>query len=163
MEADAALAEVARLAGRAVTAGDPVVALAQAHPGSLGAVVVIDVVEHLDAAGVAALSVGLARGLAADGRAIVLGWHPAALLDPDSGLMRDARMPRPLHPETLRTALEAAGLVVDRIEAVGDSGLQPTLPPHTLDPIVEGLRADIDRIAHRLLAAPRYALHAQRP
>ncbi|GEM_PF-5738463 len=163
VEPDPALAEVARLAGRAVTAGDPVAALAQALPQSLNAVVVTDVVEHLDAAGIAALSVGLIRSLVPDGRAIVLGWHPAALLDPDSGLARDARMPRPLHPETLRTALEAVGLVVDRIDAIGDSDLQPTLPPHTLDPIVEGLRADIDRIAQRLLAAPRYVLHARRP
>ncbi len=118
VEASADLAAEADRTGRSVRHGDPLAHLAALAPGSLGGVLVTDLVERLDGAGLAALCSGLARALRADGAVVVEGLRP----EEPAGEAASGREPdgwRALHPDAVLTALEAAGLSGTRVEAAG--------------------------------------------
>ena len=109
VESDRELAAAAAAGGRPVRHADPVAHLATLAPGSVDAVLVTDLVERLDGAGLTALAGGIARVLASGGVAVVEGHHPNGVGD-DERFWRDPERLRPLHPDAVRMALEAAGL-----------------------------------------------------
>jgi hypothetical protein len=152
VEADAGLAAAAAAEGRAVRHADPVAFVAALAPGSVGGILVTDLVERLDGPGLAALAAGIGHALAPDGRVVVEGWHPASLWAVGEEFWRDAGRRRPVHPEGVRIALEAAGLGATSVELLdapdgdgaGESG-----------PLAE-------RVAGALFGPRRYAVHAGR-
>lgn len=115
IEQDAGLAAAGAAAGRRVRNADPVAYLAAVAPRSIDGILVTDVVERLDGEGLAALCTAIARALAPGGAAIVEGRHPANTDD----VWRDPDLRRPIHPETVRIALEAAGLTVRAVDGDG--------------------------------------------
>lgn len=157
VEGDGELAGAAAREGRSVRHADPVAYLAALAPGSVGGVLVTDLVERLDGGGLAALAAGVARALAPNGRVIVEGRHPGALWALGSEFWRDPSRWRPLHPDAVRMALEAAGLPAARVELLD--------PPADLrlDPAAAGGLAPLaERVNDTLFGPRRYAVHAHR-
>lgn len=108
-EPDAALGEEALRQGRPVTVGDAA-ALLQAEPErSVTGVLVLDLVERLDGAGVTALAAALRHACAPGARVVVEGIDPRT---PEGAerLWADAGRLRGLSPEAVAGALGAAGL-----------------------------------------------------
>ena len=162
LEGDAEVAAAAAREGRAVAHADPVAELAAAEPGSLRAILVSDLVERLDGAGLAALAAAAARALAPGGLIVVEGLNPAALWAVGEEAWRDPDRRRPLHPDAVRLALETAGLEVVAVRELGppDEGAAP--PPASGDPDHEALRRALERLSAAVFAPRRYAVHARR-
>ena len=108
IEQDASLAAAGAAAGRRVRSADPVAYLSAVAPSSIDGILVSDVIERLDGEGLVALCTAMAQALAPDGAAIVEGRDPARADD----IWRDPDLLRPVHPDTVRMALETAGLTV---------------------------------------------------
>jgi hypothetical protein len=157
VEADAELVAAAEAEGRPVRHADPVAYLAALAPGSIGGVLVTDLVERLDGVRLAALAAALGRTLAPDGRVVVEGLHPASTWAMGAEFWRDAGRRRPLHPDAVRMALEAAGLVTTSVELLDPpAGMR-------LDPAGMGeLAAVAERVNDALFGPRRYAVHAAR-
>jgi hypothetical protein len=155
VEADAELAAAAAAEGRAVRHADPVAFLGALAPGSVGGILVTDLVERLDGPGLVALAAAVARALAPEGHAVVEGLHPAALWAMGDEFWRDPGRRRPLHPDAIRMSLEAAGLGATSVD------LLDAPEALRLDPAAMGALAPVaERVNDALFGPRRYAVHA---
>jgi hypothetical protein len=164
VEPDGELAAAAEREGRRVHHADPTAYLARLEPGSVHGVLVTDLVERLDGAGLAALATAIAHGLAPGGRVVVEGLNPAALWALGDEVWRDPLRLRPVHPEAVRLVLEAAGLVKTQVELLDSPAEVDRLvpPPPSADPQAETLRIALDRLNDVLFGPRRYAVHGAR-
>ncbi len=109
VEADAELVAAAEAEGRSVRHADPVAYVGALAPGSVDGILATGLVERLDGRGLAAFAAAAAQALAPGGLVVVEGHDPAAAAA-DPAFWRDPDRRRPLHPDAVRMALEAAGL-----------------------------------------------------
>ena len=157
VEADAELVAAAAAEGRAVRHAEPVAFTRALAAGSVGGILVTDVVERLDGPGVRALADALAHALAPDGQVVVEGLHPAATWAVGNEFWRDAGRRRPLHPDAVRFALESEGLGSTRIEFFDAPEELRLAAPGAGD-----LGDLVARLNDVLFGPRRYAVHAAR-
>lgn len=115
IDCDAGMVAVAKDKGLDVTLGDGIAHLSGCAEASLGGVVAIQVVEHLQIPQRAALFAGSYRALAPGGKLIVETINPQSVLALSSNYFRDPTHVSPLHPDTLRFELELAGFRVKEV------------------------------------------------
>ena len=115
VEASGLAAEACRAAGLDVREGDAIEALAAAPPGSLGAVVAFQVVEHWPAAATFRFLAEARRALAPGGVLIVETVNTNSLAAMNAFYL-DPTHVRPVPPEALRFLCDAAGFRELRVE-----------------------------------------------
>lgn len=158
VELDAGLAEAGRARGLDISVGDGLAELAGCADGSLGGLVLIQVVEHLSPQELVTLA-----GLAADklrpgGKAVIETVNPQSLYVYARAFYLDPTHQRPVHPGYLTFLFRQAGfegLVID---------WRSSPPPEeVLQPVgIEGVDANVERINNLLFAPQDYALIATR-
>lgn len=116
VEANARAARECRERGLDVVEGDLVGFLRAAADGSLGAVVAVQVAEHLPPAVLSALLSEAHRVLRRDGLLLLETVNPRSVLGLLEVYNRDLTHERPLHPDTLRFLAAAAGFSDVRVE-----------------------------------------------
>jgi SAM-dependent methyltransferase len=158
VELDAALAEEAVRRGLDVTAGDGLRRLASLPDGSLGAVVLLQVAEHLSPQQVIDL-VSVARDKVRDGGMLLIETvNPQSLYTFAHAFYLDPTHTTPIHPAYLEFVVRQSGWPQVRIELrsplAADEQLEvePGASPVTV--------ANIDRLNRLLFAAQDYALVA---
>lgn len=109
VDSDPDMVAEALRAGAKVTAGDAVAHLASLPEGSLGAVVAIQVVEHLRFAQVLALIEAARSRLRPGGLLVMETPNPTSLVVLGNSFILDPTHERPLHPSLLSFACESAG------------------------------------------------------
>ncbi|MBI2684069.1 MAG: hypothetical protein HYX33_01550 [Actinobacteria bacterium] len=109
VEADGDAVMVARAATRNVIHAEPVAYLGSLGPASQSAVLVDDLVERLDADGLARLVACLGVAVAPDGVAVVAVRNPRSSAEMTESFWRDPRRVRPVDPGTMQSLLEGAG------------------------------------------------------
>jgi O-antigen chain-terminating methyltransferase len=158
VELDATLAAEGRERGLDVAAGDGVRHLAAQEDGSLGAVVLLQVVEHLSPQQVIDL-VGVARGkVRAGGLLLIETVNPQSLYTFAHAFYLDPTHTNPIHPAYLEFVVRQSGWPQVAIEwrSPPEAGEQLETEPGTSAVAA----ANIDRL-NRLLFAPQdYALVA---
>jgi SAM-dependent methyltransferase len=166
VEGNAQAVRECREAGLDVAEGDLVDFLRAEQEGSLGAVVAIQVAEHLPPAVLQSMMVEAHRSLRSGGLLLLETVNPRSVIGFLEVFNRDLTHERPLHPDTLRFLAAAAGFgdvrvemrspvePQDRLQAIPAEGLPPSAAA-TLNENVERLNA--------LVYGPReYALMARR-
>ena len=138
--------------------------------GSLGGLVAIQVVEHLEPAYLVRV-LSLAYQKLRPGAPLVLETiNPACWMAFFEAYIRDLTHVRPLHPDTLRFLVQASGFVsvnVDYRQAVTDADrLDRVSTPAAADPSTTALAAAIndhaDKLNSRLFSSMDYAIVARR-
>jgi O-antigen chain-terminating methyltransferase len=166
VESSASAAQECRARGLDVAHADLVAFLQQQPPASLGAVFAAQVAEHLPPARLQALLAAAHRALVKDGLLVLETVNVASTFAYHDVFIRDLTHERPLHPETLRFVVAAAGFSEARIELrspVPDDvrlHLVPTggMPP----PVVKALNENVERLNALLFAPVDYVVVARR-
>lgn len=115
IDLDAGMVAEAKAAGVDARQGDALAFLADAEPASLGAVIAIQVVEHLELDALLSL-VELAHArLRPGGRLIFETPNPASLIVLGNSYLLDPTHVRPLHPSLLSFLVERAGFADVRL------------------------------------------------
>ena len=116
VDLDAGMVGEAQAAGVDAHHGDALAWLRDAEPGSYGAVIAIQVVEHLELDALLAL-VELAHAALRPGGKLVLETpNPASLIVLGNSYLLDPTHVRPLHPSLLSFLVERAGFTDVRLE-----------------------------------------------
>jgi SAM-dependent methyltransferase len=116
VDLDAGMVAEAKAAGVDARQGDALAFLADAEAGSFGAVIAIQVVEHLSLDALLAL-LELAYSKLRDGGRLVLETpNPASLVVLGNSYLLDPTHVRPLHPSLLSFLVERAGFADVRLE-----------------------------------------------
>lgn len=138
-------------------------ALRDATPASLGAVVCVHVVEHLDLDALLELLELAATRLRAGGLLIAETPNPASLVVLSSSSAHDATQPRLLHPSVLAFLCERAGFGTVEIRYFAPS-LDDALPLVTGDDApqwVDQINASLTRLNDVLFGPQEYAVVAR--
>jgi O-antigen chain-terminating methyltransferase len=160
IELDHDLVQQARGRGLDVVEGDGVVHLATLPDGSLGGIVLIQVIEHLSPQGVVDL-VAVARHKLVDGGLIVIETvNPQSLYTFAHSFYVDPTHANPVHPAYLTFLFQQAGYTHVEIEWRSDPPADDVL--HVDDDAGEVAKANIARLNQLLFAPQDYALVAQR-
>lgn len=149
--------------GLDVRLADPLAALDEAEPESLGGIAALGLLDRLGAAGWLALADLASTRLAPGGGLVAEVVNP---LTP-AGMalrMRDPGLAPPVHPETAALILASAGLQVElrTLGAFAGGELAP-LEDAAGDPLAERLNDLAHRMNRALVGEPRVAVLARRP
>ncbi len=165
------MVEVCRARGLEVVEGDLVGYLSALPDASLGGLIAVQVVEHLEPSYLMR-ALDLAYHKLRPGSVIVLETiNPASWFAFFSSFIRDLTHQRPIHPDTLQYLLTASGFQKARIDfsaPIEDvDKLQPLAPPRPQDaPAVADLittfNANVERLNSLLFAFQDYAAIAER-
>jgi SAM-dependent methyltransferase len=136
-------------------------------PGSAGAIVMLQLVEHLPFRDAVTLLSGARRALRPDGRLIVETVNVASWAAFSNGFLRDYTHATPFHAETLAHLVSCAGFEDVSIEYrglceqrfVAQHFSDPALPPA----LQATLNHNVDVLNHRLFGYQDYAIVATRP
>jgi SAM-dependent methyltransferase len=166
VDANAAAVAACRERGLAVEPGDLVGFLAAQPDASVGGVFAAQVAEHLPPAVLQRMLAECHRVLRPGGRLVLETVNVTSLLGLLEGFQRDLTHEKPLHPETLRFLVAAAGFAEARVEyrspVEPSSRLQP-IPPEGLPEAAAGMINENVRRLNDLLYGPLdYALIARR-
>lgn len=164
VDADGDAVERARSRGLDVDQGDALEVLAAAGPGSLGGLVLVQVVEHLTAQQLVELVALAADKLRPGGLLVAETVNPASLYVYGHALYLDPTHTTPIHPAYLRFLCEEAGFasvdVQHRSHPPVDEHLQPV---EGADPaLVDGVNRTIARLNDLLYGPQDYAVLATR-
>ncbi len=163
VEVDDELVSAARSRGLAVEQGGAVEYLQSVPDGSLGGIVMIQVIEHLTPQHVVDVVKLAADKLRSGGRAVVETVNPTSLYTYAHAFWVDPTHTRPVHPNFLRFLFEEAGFSkverVDRSPVDADESLE-MLPGD--DDLTKRLNANFDRINALLFGPQDYAIVATR-
>jgi SAM-dependent methyltransferase len=166
VEGNANAVQECRVKGLDVTQGDLVEFLERQPTGATGAVFAAQVAEHLEPLRLQALLAAAHRALAKDGLLVLETVNVASALAWFDVFIRDLTHERPLHPETLRFMVAAAGFSEARIELrspVPDDVRLHQLPTGGLPPpVVKAMNENVERLNALLFAPLDYAVVARR-
>ena len=166
VEGNARAVQECRDRGLDVVEGDLVDFLRAAGEGSLGAVVAVQVAEHLPPAVLAALLAEAHRALRRDGLLLVETVNPRSVIGLLEVYNRDLTHERPLHPDTLSFLAAAAGFTDVRVEMRTPVPLAAQLravPAEGLPPAAAAaLNENVARLNALLYGPLEYALVARR-
>ncbi len=169
-----AMVQSCRDRGLEVEQADALTFLRRQPPGSVGALVAIQVVEHLTPDYLMAV---LAAGYEAlqPGAPLVLETiNPACWMAFFETYIRDPTHERPLHPETLKYLVQASGFShadvqyrrpvgeADRLDRVDSGGSERERGDATLQALVAAVNAHADKLNARLFSSADYAVVARR-
>jgi SAM-dependent methyltransferase len=175
VDTNASMVEACRARGLQADQGDALGFLRQQPDGSLGGLIAIQVVEHLEPAYLLKLIETAFHKLAPGAKLIFETINPACWVAFFESYIRDVTHRWPLHPDTLRYLIQASGFTSvdvqfrspvpysDRLETV----VLPAAPPGgAIDPmlveIVEALNAHAEKLNARLFTHLDYAVVAIR-
>ena len=166
VEGNARAARECRERGLDVVDGDLVDFLRAAGKGSLGAIVAVQVAEHLPPPVLSAMLGEAHRALRAGGLLVLETVNPRSVLGLLEVYNRDLTHERPLHPDTLSFLAAAAGFCDVRVEMRSpvppDAQLQP-VPADGLPPgAAAALNENVAQLNALLYGPLEYALLARR-
>jgi 2-polyprenyl-3-methyl-5-hydroxy-6-metoxy-1,4-benzoquinol methylase len=155
----------ARAQGRDVTHADALEALRTAEPGSLGAIVAIHVVEHLELEPLLELLELAAQRLRPGGVLIAETPNPASLIVLGNSYILDPTHIRPLHPSLLVFLCERAGFRDVRLQffAPALAYQLPLLSGEDLPPWTAQINDAFGRLNDVLFGPQEYAVIATTP
>jgi O-antigen chain-terminating methyltransferase len=168
--------EVCRTRGLEATTGDARTYLKALPDESLGGMIAVQVVEHLEPAYLTQM-LGLAFDKVRPGGKIVLETiNPACWVAFFESFIRDLTHVKPLHPDTLQYLLQASGFVnveiVYRAPIAADGKLQKVTArperfgdtaPDGLTELVSSFNSNVDRLNDRMFSFQDFAAIATRP
>jgi hypothetical protein len=163
VEVDDALVSDARSRGLQVAQSGAVEYLESVPDGSLGGIVMIQVIEHLTPQHVVDVVKVAADKLRAGGRAVVETVNPTSLYTYAHAFWVDPTHTRPVHPNFLRFLFEEAGFA--RVERVDRSPVDANESLEMLpgdDELTKRLNANFDRLNALLFGPQDYAIVATR-
>ncbi len=167
VDANPAMVEVGRARGLDVVQGDAVGFLREQPDGSLGGLVAIQVVEHLPPTALVAFLEAAYHAMRAGAPLVLETINPACWMAFFETYIRDLTHQRPLHPDTLRYLVEAAGFShvdvrfrepvreADRLSRVAAPSSAP-------GDVVAALNDHADKLNARLFSFTDYAIVARR-
>ena len=163
VEPDEQLVLSARSRGLDVEQGSAVEYLQNVEPGSLGGIVMIQVIEHLSPQHVIDFVELAADALRPGGKVVLETVNPASLYTYAHAFWVDPDHVRPVHPNYLGFLFSEAGFAtverVDRSPVPADESLEP-MPGD--DELSKRLNANFDRINGLLFGPQDYAIVATR-
>lgn len=163
VDLDGEAVAVAQAHGQPVEEGDGVAALAAAPDGSLGAVVLLQVVEHLSAQDLVNLVALCADKVRPGGMVVAETVNPQSLYVYAHALYVDPTHLRPVHPAYLAFLFREAGFAGVQIEwrSAPPEGERLSPVPGDGD-VVATVNANVERLNTLLFAPQDYALLAER-
>jgi O-antigen chain-terminating methyltransferase len=170
VDANRGMVELCLAEGLDVELGDAVGYLERQPPASLGGLVAIQVVEHFEPAYLARFLESAHRALRPGAPIILETINPACWMAFFECYLRDLTHQRPLHPDTLRYLVQAAGFVgadVHFRQPVPDAERLQRAPRRPgLDPDVQALATVLDdhaeKLNGRLFSSMDYVIVARR-
>jgi SAM-dependent methyltransferase/uncharacterized coiled-coil protein SlyX len=164
------MVEVCRSRGLDATAGDARSYLAGLPDESLGGLIAVQVIEHLEPAYLSQM-LGLAFDKVRPGGRIVLETiNPACWVAFFESFIRDLTHVKPIHPETLQYLLQANGFanveLVYRAPIAPDGKLRKVTPrpehfgdtaPDSLTELVSSFNSNVDRLNDRMFSYQDFA------
>jgi len=168
-----AMVELCRARGLDVDESDALGYLSRQKDGSVGALVAIQVVEHFEPAYLLRFLEAAHRTLRAGAPVVLETVNPSCWMAFFETYIRDLTHQRPLHPETLKYLVQAAGFTSvdiqyrapvgegDRLErvAAGDAALSAN---PVLGSLAATINAHADKLNARLFSCMDYAVIARR-
>lgn len=168
--------EVCRARGLDATAGDAVSYLRGVADESLGGVIAVQVIEHLEPSYLAQM-LGLAFDKVRPGGRVVLETiNPACWVAFFESFIRDLSHVKPIHPDTLQYLLQASGFtnveIVYRARIAPEGRLQKVTArpehfgdttPDSLTELVSSFNRNVDRLNDRMFSFQDFAAIATRP
>jgi len=159
VEIDPSLVEAARDRGLEAKVGDGLTTLAEIADGTLGAIVLVQVVEHLPAQELLELIVLAFDKLRPGGQLVMETVNPQSLYIFAHSFYLDPTHQRPIHPAYLEFLCRQAGFGAVEVD-------WRSMPPERdrLEPVEEipTLSANIDKLNHLLFGPGDYAIFATR-
>ncbi|MGE0813643.1 MAG: class I SAM-dependent methyltransferase [Vicinamibacterales bacterium] len=158
-----------------VTETDALSFVAGAAPGSLGGLIATQVVEHLQPDYLLRLLSAAADALRPGAPIVLETINPACWSAFFDSYVRDLTHVRPVHPDTLKFLVTAAGFAGAEIQwrsPYPDGGKLQRIPAalreasrsdHTLAPLVEAIDRNVDRLNALFFTYRDYAVVARRP
>jgi SAM-dependent methyltransferase len=169
------MVERCRARGYDVVEQDALSFLTTAPPGSVGGLIATQVVEHLQPDYLLRFLSAAADTLRPGAPIVLETINPACWSAFFDSYVRDITHVRPVHPDTLKFLVTAAGFADARIEwrsPYPDGGKLQRVPEalreaakadHTLKPLVDAFDRNVDRLNGMLFGFRDYAVVARRP
>jgi O-antigen chain-terminating methyltransferase len=168
--------EVCRSRGLEAATGDARSYLQQQPDESLGGIIAVQVIEHLEPSYLSQL-LGLAFDKVRPGGKVILETiNPTCWLAFFESFIRDLSHVKPIHPETLQYLLQASGFsnveIVYRAPIAPEGRLQKVTPrpqhfgdtaPDQLTELVSSFNSNVDRLNERMFSFQDFAAIATRP
>jgi SAM-dependent methyltransferase len=176
LDLNAEMVEVCRSRGLDATTADARSYLAGLPDESLGGLIAVQVIEHLEPSYLSQI-LGLAFDKVRPGGRIVLETiNPACWVAFFESFIRDLTHVKPIHPDTLQYLLQANGFanveIVYRAPIAEDGRLQKVTPraehfgdtaPDSLTELVSSFNRNVDRLNDRMFSYQDFAAIATRP
>ena len=176
LDLNAEMVEVSRARGLDATTGDARSYLQGLPDVSLGGLIAVQVIEHLEPAYLSQM-LGLAFDKVKPGGRIILETiNPACWVAFFESFIRDLTHVKPIHPETLQYLLQANGFakveLVYRAPIAADGRLQRVTPrpqhfgdttSDQLTELVSSFNSNVDRLNDRMFSYQDFAAIATRP
>jgi SAM-dependent methyltransferase/uncharacterized coiled-coil protein SlyX len=176
LDLNAEMIEVCRSRGLDAAAADAVTHLTSLPDESLGGLIAVQVVEHLQPGYLTRMLALAFDKVRPGGRIILETINPACWVAFFESFIRDLTHVKPIHPETLQYLLQASGFssveIVYRAPIAHDGRLQKvtarpehfgdTAPDH-LTELVSSFNGNVDRLNDRLFSHQDFAAIATRP
>ena len=164
VDSDAESVTLARAQGLTVDQGDGLEALSALDAASLGALVLIQVVEHLPPQKLVELVALAADKLRPGGLLVAETVNPASLYVYGHALYLDPTHTTPIHPLYLRFLCQEAGFTAVDVQQRSLPPVDEQLPPVTGSDaaLVDGVNSTIARLNELLFGAQDYAVLATR-
>jgi O-antigen chain-terminating methyltransferase len=164
VDSDAESVALAQAHGLTVEAGDALEVLSAQPAGSLGGLVLIQVVEHLPAQRLVELVALAADKLRPGGLLVAETINPASLYVYGHALYLDPTHTTPIHPFYLRFLCEEAGFTSVDVEYRSHPPVEEQLPPVSGSDaaLVDGVNTTIARLNELLYGPQDYAVLATR-
>ena len=170
------MVEVSRARGLDATVGDARSYLMALPDESLGGIIAVQVIEHLEPAYLTDM-LGLAFDKVRPGGRVVLETiNPACWVAFFESFIRDLTHVKPIHPETLQYLLQASGFskveIVYRAPIAPDGRLRKVTArpehfgdtaPDTLTELVSSFNSNVDRLNDRMFSYQDFAAIATKP
>jgi SAM-dependent methyltransferase/uncharacterized coiled-coil protein SlyX len=176
LDFNAEMVEICRARGLEATTADARSHLRGLADESLGGLIAVQVIEHLEPAYLSSM-LGLAFDKVRPGGRIVLETiNPACWVAFFESFVRDLSHVKPIHPETLQYLLQASGFVsveiVYRAPIAPEGRLQKVTPrperfgdtaPDALTELVSSFNSNVDRLNDRMFSFQDFAAIGRRP
>lgn len=170
------MVEVCRTRGLEATAGDAQGYLLSLPDESLGGLIAVQVVEHLQPAYLTAMLGNAFDKLRPGARIVLETINPSCWVAFFESFIRDLTHVKPLHPDTLQYLLQANGFtnveIVYRSPIAADGRLRKVAPrpehfgdtaPDALTELVSSFNSNVDRLNDRMFSYQDFAAIATKP